>query len=153
MKTRWWTQLAKLWHKPSSKVQQSWATQYTTRWSRLLPKACFQGAWVLATYIQIRYNMSPWKCLWQQLCRLKIARQEQATVRCHHKLLLQYLWLQQLLSTRPLHLSLQLCRVDPHLDSPKDGIQRWIWYASRFLYHTSQRTVQCIGFSADDLSA
>ena len=145
--------LAKLWRRLSSRVRPSWATRCTTQWSKLSLKVRFRGAWVLATYNQIRCNMSPWKCQWQQLCRLKIAKQERATVRCHHKLLLQHLRLQQLLSTRPLRLSLQLCRVDPHLDFPKDGIQRWIWYASRFLYHTSQRTVQCIGFSADDLSA
>ena len=56
-------------------------------------KACFQGAWVLAIYSQIRCSMFPRKCLWQQLHRLKIARQEQATVRYRLRLLLQRQWL------------------------------------------------------------
>ena len=48
-------------------------------------KACFQGAWVLAIYSQIRCSMFPWKYLWQQPCRLKIAKQEQATIKLHPK--------------------------------------------------------------------
>jgi len=60
------------------------------QWSRLLLKARFQGVWVLATYSQIRYSMSPWKCLWQQLCRLQIANQKRVTVKHQCRLLLQH---------------------------------------------------------------
>ena len=56
--------LAKLWRKRLSKVQQSWVTQYTMRLSRLSLKAHFQGAWVLATYNQIKCNM---------LCHLEVS--------------------------------------------------------------------------------
>ena len=114
--------MAKLWHKPSSRVQKLWATRCTMRWLRLLLKACFQGAWVLAIYSQIRCNMCPWKYLWQQLCRLKIARQKQVTVKHQNKLLPQRPQLQRLLFIRLLHLSLQLCKVDLPLDFQKDGI-------------------------------
>ena len=34
----------------SSRVQQLWATQCTMQWSRLLLRAFYQGAWVLAIY-------------------------------------------------------------------------------------------------------
>jgi len=37
------------------------AIRCTTLCLRLLLKARFQDAWVLATYSQIRYSMSPWK--------------------------------------------------------------------------------------------
>ena len=49
--------------------------------------------WVLVIYSQIRYSMSPWKCLWRQLCRLRIARQKRVIVKRHHKPLLQHLQL------------------------------------------------------------
>ena len=43
------------------------------------------GCMVLAIYNQIRCNILPWRCLWQQPCRLKIARQEQAIVKLYPK--------------------------------------------------------------------
>ena len=56
--------------------------------------------------------MSLWKCLWQRLCRLRIAR-----------LLLQHRQLRLLQSFRLPRLHLQLCREDLHLDFQKDGIR------------------------------
>ena len=114
--------MAKLWHKPSSRVQQSWATRCTMEWSRLLLKARYQGAWVLAIYNQITCNILSWRCLWQQPYQLKIARQEQAIVKLHPRLLLQHQRLQQILSTQPRRRLLQLWKMDLRPYFLKDGI-------------------------------
>ena len=115
-------QLVKLWHRHLSREQQSWATRYTTRWSRLLLKACFQVAWILVTCCQIRCSIHHGKYLWQQLCWLQIARQGQATVKPHHRLQLRRQQLQQILSTQPRRRLLQLCKMDLHLYFLKGGI-------------------------------
>jgi hypothetical protein len=70
----------------------------------------------------IRCNIFPWRCLWQQLCRLQIARQGQATVKPHHRLLLQRQQLQQILSTRLHHLLLHLCKMGLRPFFLRDGI-------------------------------
>jgi hypothetical protein len=85
-------------------------------------EARFQGAWVLAIYSQIRCSMFPWKYLWQQPSRLKIARQDQATVNPHPRLLLQHRRLQQIQFTQPRRRLLQLCKMDLCLYFLKDGI-------------------------------